>query len=368
MNSSKFKKELRTGLTTGTCASAVAKASTYMLINQKMINHVSVDLPSGENVILELHDCYFDKNIARASTIKNAGDDPDITHLAEICASAKFDASDRINIVGGKGIGIVTKAGLAVDMGKPAINPVPMKMITQSIEEILPVDKKVEVCISVPKGEELAKKTFNPQLGIIGGISILGTTGIVKPMSEEALKDSLLVKLRQLKNLGYDKAVFAPGNYGQYFSENSLNIDSNNIVITSNYIGFMLENAVKLGFKTIVFLGYLGKLVKLAGGIFQTHSRTADARNEILASHYMKYSKNAELFDKLMETNTTEEAVGLIEDMAFWKYFVNLIKCRAERFVYNEIEVDFVLLSQAKGILSYTDSAFENIEKINSYE
>ncbi|MCW3807176.1 cobalt-precorrin-5B (C(1))-methyltransferase CbiD [Plebeiibacterium marinum] len=358
-------KELRNGLTTGTCAAAVAKASVYMLISQEIIEHVSVTLPAGKEVILELENCKLTQNKAQCSTIKDAGDDPDITNGAEIVAHATFNETNKATIIGGKGIGTVTKPGLAVKVGKPAINPVPLKMIKDSIAAVLPKNKGVEVVISIPEGQELAKKTFNPRLGIEGGLSVLGTTGIVKPMSEEALKASMVVELKHRASGGNQQIIFTPGNYSTSFSKENLNINENKVVLTSNYIGFMLEEAVKCHIKKIVLIGHLGKLVKIAGGVFQTHSRVADARNEILASHYMMYSEDISAFKKIMHSNTTEEAIDFIRDKAFWDYFATRIKTRAEKYIHQELGIEVILLSQKAGILSATTGAFNLIKSMN---
>lgn len=357
--------ELRNGLTTGTCAAAVAKAAVYMLVHQCAIEHVSVKLPGGKEVILELEDIIVNTVSVQCATIKDAGDDPDITNGAHIVAKAKFTQASGINILGGKGIGTVTKPGLAVKIGEPAINPVPLKMIMESIADVLPVDVGAEVEISIPKGEELAHKTFNPRLGIVGGLSVLGTTGIVKPMSEEALKDSMVVELNQMVSQGYHEIIFTPGNYSTAFSKQKLDINEDKIVLTSNYIGFMLEEAVKRGIQKVVLIGHLGKLVKLAGGIFQTHSRVADARNEILASHYLMYSDDKRSFHAIMNANTTEEAIDFIKDKAFWEYFADQIKTRAEKFVHQELQIEIVLLSQKAGLLSVSAEAFDLIKCIN---
>ncbi len=348
---------LKNGLTTGTCASAVAKASAYMLIHQCIVPHVSVKLPDEKDVILELKDCSFSEYSAHCSTVKDAGDDPDITHGATISAKATFSDHHHICLKGGTGIGKVTKQGLAVEVGKPAINPVPYKMIIQAVQEVVPKDTGMEIELSIPNGEKLAQKTFNPQLGIVGGLSILGTTGIVKPMSEEALKDSLIVKLNQLAKTGKQEAIFTPGNYSTSFSKHNLEIDEDDIVLTSNYIGYMLEQAVNRNFKKVLLIGHLGKLVKLAGGIFQTHSRIADGRNEILASHYFLFHKDTVGFEKIMKANTTEETVGFIKDKSFWNYLAIQMKSRSERYVHQELKVEVVLLSQKAGLLATTPEA-----------
>ncbi len=358
--------ELKSGLTTGTCASAVAKASVYMVVNQQAIEHVSVALPSGDQVILELKNIIVKQDFAQCSTIKDAGDDPDITNGAEIIAIATLTTSKGIKIRAGKGIGIVTKPGLPVEVGKPAINPTPLKMIHQSVQEVLPDGRGVEVELIVPNGIELAQKTFNPKLGIKGGISILGTSGIVKPMSEEALKKSLTINLKQLALMGKNKVIFSPGNYGTTFSKLQFNLSEENTILTSNYIGFMFEQAVKNKFEKIVLIGHIGKLVKLAGGIFQTHSRVADARNEILSSHYFHYSNDAEGFKKIILANTTEEVTSFIQDKSFWTYLAQTVKKKSEEFIFHELKVEVVLFSQKQGLLGETPKAIELIKEINN--
>jgi cobalt-precorrin-5B (C1)-methyltransferase len=358
------KQTLRDGFTTGTCAAAVAKAAAWMLVHQQSLYEVGVKLPDQREVWLELEQVAFNPAEAVASTRKDAGDDPDITHGAEIRARVCYSTQPGIRILGGPGIGRVTKPGLAIAPGNPAINPVPLQMIRQAVGEVISARQGVDVEISIPRGEELSRKTFNPQLGIVGGLSVLGTTGIVRPMSEEALKDSLVLKLSQLQALGRTCAVFSPGNYSTAFSRENLPVREELVAVTSNYIGFMLEQAAARGFRQIVLIGHLGKLVKLAGGIFQTHSRVADARNEILAAHYFGYSRNEEAFVQLMQANTTEEALDFIPEEDFWKSFANQIKKRCERYVYQEIQIEVVLLSQKKGLLSHTGQA---INLLNSW-
>lgn len=358
--------ELRSGLTTGTCASAVAKASAYMLVNNTVLDHISVTLPSGQEVLLELCNCIITENAVQCSTIKDAGDDPDITNGAEVIGKSSFTEGTEVIIKAGKGIGTVTKPGLAVEVGKPAINPIPLKMILQSLTEVVKDQMGIEVEISIPAGEELARKTFNPRLGIVGGISVLGTTGIVKPMSEEALKDSLVIKLKQLAAFGHHQAIFTPGNYGQSFTKENLNIEEDKTVLTSNYIGYMFENAVRYGFKKVVLIGHLGKLVKVAGGIFHTHSKIADARNEIMASNYFLFSKDEQGFDRIMTSNTTEEVVGFINNSEFWNFLAQQIKTRSQLYIHNEMEIEVVLLSQKAGLLAQTKNAKRIIEDVSN--
>ncbi len=365
-NQEKLHTELRSGYTTGTCAAAVAKASAYMLLHQKKIEHVSVTLPNGSDVYIELNHLRFDTSCAFSSTIKDAGDDPDITHGIEIQAEARLLPNHEIKITAGKGIGRATKPGLAVKVGEPAINPVPQKMIYEAVKEILPENTGIEILLCIPEGAEIAKKTFNPKLGIVDGISILGTTGIVKPMSEEALKDSLVLKLKQLAAFGITAAVFSPGNYGKAFSHEQFNYEEDKIVLTSNYIGFMLEQAVRNNFRRIILIGHIGKLVKLAGGIFQTHSRVADARKEVLASHYLMFSQDVSVFHKIMEANTLEETTDFIPETDFWNYLATTIKTRAEEFIYKELSIEVILFSQKKRMVGSTSEAIKYMEELTN--
>jgi cobalt-precorrin-5B (C1)-methyltransferase len=357
--------ELRSGLTTGTCACAVAKASAYMLLNQERVNHVGIRLPNGKEVVLEVKDEKFLPKYVECSTIKDAGDDPDITHGVKIIAKASFIDSKEIKLVAGTGIGTVTKPGLAVEVGKPAINPTPLKMIYEALHEVVPKNTGIEITLSIPEGAELARKTFNPRLGIEGGISILGTTGIVKPMSEDALKASLVLPLKQLAATGHTKAVLSPGNYGKAFSKQQFKSSEEKTILTSNFIGYMLEQAVRNNFTQLVLIGHIGKLVKIAGGIFYTHSRIADARNEILAAHYFNYSKDPEGFGKIMGANTMEEVVEFIHNPGFWKYLAMQIKHKAEQYVYKELEIEVILFSQKAGKLASSDNALTFIEEMN---
>jgi cobalt-precorrin-5B (C1)-methyltransferase len=350
-------KQLRNGLTTGTCVAAVAKASVWMLVNRQVVNHVSVVLPDTLEVILDIENISFSNNEVKCLTVKDAGDDPDVTNGIKIYATAKYNSSNQINIIAGKGIGQVTKPGLAVEVGQPAINPVPMRMIKQAISEVRPENVGVDVILDIPEGVEIAKRTFNQQLGIVGGISVLGTTGIVKPMSEEALKASLELHLNQLKALGYEKVIFVPGNYASTFLKARFSFDEQILVQTSNFIGFMLEKAVELGFKEILLVGHIGKLVKLAGGIFQTHSRVADCRNEILASHYLNYSSDIISSQKLFSVNTTEEAVEIIGKSKFWNILSNSISERATKYVYNDCKIETIIFSQNNGMLGKSNGA-----------
>ena len=357
-------KKLRCGITTGSCAAAAAKAAAMLLFENRRQPEIDIETPGGSTINIVVGHLKLENNQAMCVVIKDAGDDPDITDGIKIYAKAIKKTKPGIEIKAGEGIGIVTKNGLAVKPGKPAINPVPMRMIVSEVRKVIPENAGVVIEISAPEGIEIAKRTFNPKLGIMGGISILGTTGIVEPMSEDSFKESLELKLSVLKEEGVSSCVMTPGNIGERFLSDEFKINESRIVITSNFIGFMLDKAVCYGIKNIVLCGHIGKLVKIAGGIFNTHSKTADARNEIFASHYAYFSGDHDGFRHIMESNTTEEAVEYVKDMNFFIYLAKKIKSRCEEYVFGELNFETILLSQTKGILAMTEKAKEIISSM----
>ncbi|MGL5100244.1 MAG: cobalt-precorrin-5B (C(1))-methyltransferase CbiD, partial [Fusobacteriaceae bacterium] len=291
-----MEKKLRTGYTTGSCAAGATKAALTYLLHGDKPDSVFLKSLNGKEMTIPINSITLDSRGVRASVIKFAGDDPDVTNGIVICArvtlveefqerdlkKGNLKLDDSLLITGGRGVGIVTRKGIQSEVGKYAINPGPLEMITQAVVSVLnsenkmEISKKILVKIFVPEGIERGKKTLNSKLGILGGISILGTTGIVKPMSEEAWKKSLYVELKVIReNWEKDWVVFVFGNYGERFC-NSMGINSNRMVVISNFIGFMLDSATELGFKRVILVGHIGKGVKVAGGIFQTHSRVAD--------------------------------------------------------------------------------------------
>lgn len=351
-------KKLRYGYTTGSCAAAAAKAAVKMLYDNITINTIDIDTPKGWSLGLELNDVKINKKYVSCAVIKDSGDDPDITNGIKIYAKAE-KAENSIEIIGGKGVGKVTRKGLSVPVGSPAINPVPMKMIISEVEKVLPNNKGVSVEISIPKGEEIAKKTFNPKLGIVGGISIIGTTGIVEPMSEEALKESLALELSMLKAEGCKKAVFVPGNYGKNFAQ-SMNVDDKYIIKTSNYVGYMLDKAKEIGIEKILWIGHIGKLSKVAGGIFQTHSSYADCRMEIIAAYCASIGCDSKKINDILNCITTDESIEIIKENKLEMVFnilANKISLRSMERTYNEIEIEAVIFSNKFGILGKSERA-----------
>lgn len=361
-------KKLRYGYTTGSTAAGAAKSAVYMLFNKEEINTVIIDTPIGQRLALEVLNTYRSAQGVSCAVRKDGGDDPDITDGLEIYALAERAQAGELILEAGEGVGRVTRKGLAVPPGKPAINPVPEKMILQAIREVLPKGEGVKVTISIPGGEEKARQTLNPKLGVVGGLSILGTTGIVRPMSDEAYRESLALELSTLQAEGIKEAVFCPGNYGRDFARDNLALPEQLIVITSNFIGYMLDSARHYGIKRILMVGHAGKLVKVAAGIFNTHSRVADGRLETLAANYIKHYSNIDIARKIMAANTIEEAAGLIDEPDFFNLLAEEIKRRCRERTKGEIELEVVIFSYEQGEPGRSSGAADLIESFGSSE
>lgn len=370
------KQELRSGYTTGTCASVASYIALKALLKMEVEKNVKIKSLDGVDLEVPVKSYKKGENWGRGVVIKDAGDDPDVTNGIEICAKVKVVRElpnikrghyfDNILLIGGRGVGLVTKKGLKVDPGKSAINPGPQEMIIKILKTILPENMKILVKIYVPQGMEKAKKTFNGKLGVIGGISILGSTGIVKPMSEEALTKSMFAELKVLKeNTTRDWAIFAFGNHGKRFcEEQNLNLD--HMVVTSNYIGFMIDSAVELGFKKILLVGHIGKAIKVAGGIFNTHSRVADARLEILAANAFILEEKRENILKVLESNTAEEACAYIEKKEVFNLICNKVAKRCKEHSREEIEFQGMMFTYSGEILGYSDNFYAMVEELKN--
>ncbi len=310
---------MRYGFTTGSCAAAAAKAAAYMLISGKKIDKISIDTPKGIRYDAAIENLALNSDSCSCSVKKDGGDDPDITSGADVYALVRFGAENEnltITIRGGKGVGRVTLPGLDQPVGEAAINHVPREMITKEVTEVcklLDYMGELIVEISVPQGIELAKKTFNPKLGIVDGISILGTSGIVEAMSSEALIQTIKVEISQKRALGREILVVAPGNYGQDYILERFNYDIENSVKCSNYIGASIDFAREYGFKKFLFVGHIGKLIKVSGGMMNTHSREGDCRMELLSSLVLKAGGTSDLALKVLECISTDAAIDVID-------------------------------------------------------
>jgi cobalt-precorrin-5B (C1)-methyltransferase len=273
---------MRSGYTTGSCATAAAKAAVMGLFQGDIPDEVEIDTPAGIRLRLKILNKQLSDNVAVCAVQKDAGDDPDVTNGCMVCVRVERNKNGTIEIDGGEGVGRVTKPGLQVAVGHAAINPVPRRMIESAVREIIGKSAGVKIIISVPNGKVLGEKTFNPKLGIMGGISIIGTTGIVRPMSEDAFKTSLLCGLDIARGMGYETVVLVPGSLGERSLLNLVRIPRDQVIQMSNFVGFMLDAARKRYFKKIILAGHPGKLVKLLRGDFHTHSAVSKPANDIL--------------------------------------------------------------------------------------
>ncbi len=364
-------KKYKRGYTTGSCAAAASKASVYMLLTKEKIYDINIDTPKGIPLTLSVRNIEISDDYAICSIEKDGGDDIDATHKMNIFAKAELIDNlddEEILVTGGKGIGLVTKKGLSVEVGKHAINPIPMKMIKSEVKNVIREkedftenNKSIKITIFAPEGEEIAKKTFNPRLGIVGGISILGTTGIVEPMSEEGWKKSLSIELEMKRAQGLDKIILVPGNHGEEFIREHLKIDIHNCVRMSNFVGYMLNEAKRLGFKKILMAGHIGKFIKISAGIFQTHSKVCDARNEIMIANLALLGADLDFLNKINECVTTEGAVEIIDDSRY-KDIYNILcdKCRnrVEQYLNeDDIEVGIYMFRMDKSLLGKSANA-----------
>lgn len=359
-------KELKYGYTTGTCATGAALAAAMLLETGAAPSHVTVTTPKGWPVILEVLFPLRGEGWAEAAIRKDAGDDPDVTDQHLIVARVQRNNSGTVLFKGGTGVGTVTKPGLQIGIGEPAINPVPRKMIEGVLIPYIQEGAGFTVTLSVPEGEATALKTFNPRLGIVGGISIIGTSGIVEPMSEEALKESLALDLNMKKAAGHTRIVMTPGNYGRDLGL-TLGISEDIVVKTSNFVGFMLDRAAAQGFSEILWVGHLGKLVKVAAGIFQTHSSIADGRLETLAAWAGAEGASQEVIRSILRSNTTEEAVALMEAAGLEAVFPLVAKRVSQRSrgrVHEQLNVGTILFTLEKGIIGMDDTGRELLEAI----
>ncbi len=327
-------KELRKGHTTGSCATAAATASAIMLFSSEVISEVKISLPSGEIITLEVCDTELTENYASCAIIKDSGDDPDVTNGIKINARVSLIEPQEIVIDGGDGVGRVTQGGLQCAVGTAAINPTPQKMIR---ENLIATAKKYgytggfDVTVSVPQGAEVAKKTFNERLGIVGGISILGTTGIVEPMSEKALVDTIKITVDKLHSHNKDSILLNFGNYSEIYCRDKLGISLGASVQISNYVGESLDYIRYKGFENIFLVGHIGKMIKLAGGIMNTHSSYADCRMELIATHAALCGADTDTIRQIMSCINTDTALDLIEDKP---YYNEVLRSIAEKISF----------------------------------
>lgn len=357
-------KKLRLGYTTGSCAAAAAKAAAWMLLTGKRKEHIQLDTPKGISLNLDVLQISMEKDTVSCAIEKDSGDDPDITKGSLVFAQVTCTETPEITIDGGQGVGRVTKGGLDQPVGAAAINSVPRQMIRENLEEVCRLTDYhggLSVVISVPDGERLAKKTFNPRLGIAGGISILGTTGIVEPMSEQALVDTIRTELRQRRANGAEYVLLTPGNYGSDYIQKGIGIDPKIAVLTSNFIGESLDICKELGFKGALLIGHIGKLVKIAGGMLNTHSKYGDCRMDIMAAHAGAAGLPAAEIAQMLNCATCDDAVRILKECNLCTQTLERISDRIafimEHRVAGEMKTGAILFSKEYGFLTETKNA-----------
>lgn len=341
------------GITTGSAATAAAVAAA-LTVNGNTLSQINIETPFG---ILKIDiNCSkkISSNSGRACVIKMPYNDPDVTTNLKICAYVRITENNEIKIKGGKGVGKVTKPGLQIPVGEYAINPVPRQMIKTNLQKILPKGKGAEVTVFVPKGEETAKRTMNSRLGITGGISILGTTGIARPMSSKAYKESLACQIDVAAAAGYNDLIFVPGNIGERLALKILDVPKDKIVQMSNFVGYMLNEAEEKGIEKITLFGHAGKLIKIAAGIFNTKNSVADGRREIIAAYCGLLGADKKLIHAIFKSKTTEDMITILdkENMTFpvFKLVGKSIKERCQE-KYN-IEFDVIIVTMNGRILN----------------
>lgn len=362
-------KNLRCGYTTGSCATAASKAAAAMLLTGERIDSVRIDTPKGIVLNLEPLEVMLTADFASCAIRKDSGDDPDDTNGVLVYAKVEKTAETGIMIEGGIGVGRVTKPGLACAVGGPAINPTPRKMITTEVGKVMTeagYTGGLKVTISIPAGVEIAKKTFNPRLGIIGGLSVLGTSGIVEPMSEKALVETMYVEIRAQQAAGNKNLLVFFGNYGEDFTRDEMKLDLEGHVTCSNFVGELLDYAVFCGFETLLLIGHSGKLVKVAQGVMNTHSKYADCRTELFALEAMFHGASVEVGKEIYSCLTTDEVTKVLKRENIFEPVIEKVTDKIDFYmqhrVHGKIKTAALMFSNVYGILGKTKYADELVE------
>ena len=365
-------KKLRRGYTTGSCAAAASKAAAIMLLGDTVLETVYLMTPRGIGLNLTVHEIVCGDSYVSCGIVKDSGDDPDVTNGMTVYSLVeKTDVPHEIFIDGGEGIGRVTKPGLDQPVGNAAINSTPRRRIAEELRQVCEdygYTGGLKVTISAPAGVEIAKKTFNPRLGIVGGLSILGTTGIVEPMSDEAVVETIRTELSMRAADSKTVVLFTPGNYGADYIKNELHINPEIAVTTSNFIGDAFALAAEFGFRGALLVGHIGKLIKVAGGMFNTHSRYGDCRMEIFASHAGMCGASAEIVQRIMDSAMTDDMLAILDEAGLQQNVMDSIMHRmhfhlTHRPVGNMI-VGAATFSNVHGILGKTADADQLLEQI----
>lgn len=365
-------KNLRCGYTTGSCATAAAKAAAFMLLTGQRAEVVRIDTPKG--IVLDLEPlnveaCGGQDGFVSCAIRKDSGDDPDDTNGILVYARAEKTDLPGVTIEGGVGVGRVTKPGLACAVDGPAINPTPRRMITAEVSAVMAdsgYEGGIKITISIPEGVEVAKKTFNPRLGIVGGLSVLGTSGIVEPMSEAALVETMRVEIRAQQARGNKNLLVFFGSYGEDFTRDELHLELADAVTCSNFVGELLDYAVFCGFETLLLIGHSGKLVKLSQGVMNTHSKYADCRTELLALQAMLHGASREVGQEIYQCLTTDEVTKVLRREGLFDEVMAEITKKIDFYmqhrVHGKIKTAALMFSNVYGILGKTEHADELVK------
>lgn len=351
---------MKKGWTTGACAQAAARAAAKMLLSGRSLHRVMITLPCGAALTLPVIEAKIGRGFARCAVVKDSGDDPDITNGIRVYATARFCRVRQIRIEGGRGVGRVTRPGLPVAVGEYAINPVPRKMILRELACYLPRDKGLEVIISIPEGERLAKKTYNPRLGIVGGLSVIGTTGIVIAKSTAAYKKTLAMQLDVLRAQGYKTAYLVLGYLGERFfarpvggrrgipnGPGRLPIAAHRLIKVGDYVGWALGQCARRGITRVVLAGYIGKLIKLTRGQFDTHYSRGDKRIAILADYARSAGASPKVLDEIRRQTSAAGAVNILRRNRLKRVFRRItqdVATACRRQTQNKIKTKIILL------------------------
>lgn len=357
-------KVLREGHTTGATATGAMKAA-ILAMHGEFPKWVTVLSPQRKELTIPVESASFDGKIGTATCIKDAGDDLDCTHGTPIVVTVELKDTPGLELKAGKGVGTVTRPGLQVPVGRPAINPGPQIMLRYVYEELIGKDKGAIVTVSIPKGEELAKQTLNPSIGVKGGISVLGTTGIVKPMSEDAYKRSLAPQVSVVKADGYKTIVLCPGRIGENAAK-IMGIPEGAIIETSNFIGFMMEQAIAAGFTKMLLVGHSGKLVKVASGSFHTYNRNSDGRMETMAAYAALNGASSDVVKEIMECNTTDGAAMIVKREgleAIYPQMAERAEVRSNRYIFEKAKVGVIFAAMDGTIQAMGSIAKEILEE-----
>ncbi len=359
---------LREGITTGSCAAAATVAAGTLLRDGQAPQVVELQVPGG-TVRAEPLFCRLCQGGAEAAVVKDGGDDPDVTHGMTVISQVRPTGDGQFKILGGQGVGTVTLPGLKIPPGQPAINPMPRAMIEKALRDLFP--DGAEATISIPGGELVAQKTYNPRLGIVGGLSVLGTTGIVRPMSDEALRASFAADLDVRVATGRRRLALVFGNMGEAMLKDLTGLKDSSVAFMGNEVGFMLTHSRHLKIQDLLLCGHVGKMIKVAGGIFNTHSRVADGRMEVLCTLAALQGASRDFIESLCSCTTTEAAMPLIEEAglgSIWLQGAERAAAKARQYVWDEVAIEVMMMNNDGTALAVTAGAWAMVRRIKEEE